>query len=88
MPCGWEGLISLVVSAIRRRNGNRASIWLHMPSISNAKVVFFDPLWVNIREDIVVRNKAVHLALGEGCRNGTREIPGLWIEPTEAPNSG
>ena len=48
----------------------------------NAKVVFFDALRVKIREDNVVRNKAVYLALGVR-RDGTREILGLWIETTE-----
>jgi putative transposase len=37
---------------------------------------------VKIREDNVVRNKAVYLALGVR-RDGTREILGLWIETTE-----
>jgi len=45
-------------------------------------VVFFDALRVKIREDNVVRNKAVYLALGIR-RDGTREILGLWIETTE-----
>ena len=45
-------------------------------------VVFFDALRVKTREDNVVRNKAVYLALGVG-RDGTREILGLWIETTE-----
>jgi transposase-like protein len=48
----------------------------------NAKVVFFDALRVKIREDNMVRNKAVYLALGVR-RDGTREILGLWIETTE-----
>ena len=45
-------------------------------------VVFFDALRVKIREDAVVRNKAVYLALGVR-RDGTRDILGLWIENTE-----
>jgi putative transposase len=45
-------------------------------------VVFFDALRVKTREDNVVRNKAVYLALGVG-RDGSREILGLWIETTE-----
>jgi putative transposase len=35
---------------------------------------------VKIRDDGLVRNKAVYLALGVG-RDGTREILGIWIEP-------
>ena len=45
-------------------------------------VVFFDALRVKIREDAVVRNKAIYLALGV-LRDGTRDILGLWIEGTE-----
>jgi len=45
-------------------------------------VVFFDALRVKIREEAVVRNKAVYLALGV-LPDGTREILGLWIENTE-----
>lgn len=45
-------------------------------------VVFFDALRVKIREDGVVRSKAIYLALGVQ-RDGTRDILGLWIESTE-----
>ncbi|MEZ5465857.1 MAG: transposase [Lysobacteraceae bacterium] len=45
-------------------------------------MVFFDALRVKIREDGVVRNKAVYLALGV-LADGTRDILGLWIENTE-----
>jgi len=45
-------------------------------------VVFFDALRVKIREDAVVRNKAIYLALGVQP-DGTRDILGLWIESTE-----
>jgi putative transposase len=45
-------------------------------------VVFFDALRVKVREDAVVRNKAVYLALGIQ-RDGTRDVLGLWIETTE-----
>lgn len=45
-------------------------------------VVFFDALRVKIREDAVVRNKAIYLALGV-LPDGTRDILGLWVENTE-----
>ena len=45
-------------------------------------VVFFDALRVKVREDAVVRNKAIYLALGV-LPDGTREVLGLWIENTE-----
>lgn len=45
-------------------------------------VVFFDCLRVKIRDEGVVRNKAIYLALGI-LPDGTRDILGLWIEQTE-----
>jgi len=56
--------------------------WQSRPLELVYPVVFFDALRVKIREDAVVRNKAVYLALGMR-RDGTREILGLWIENTE-----
>ena len=56
--------------------------WQARPLEPVYPVVFFDALRVKIREDNVVRNKAVYLALGVR-RDGTREILGLWIETTE-----
>jgi transposase-like protein len=56
--------------------------WQSRPLEPVYPVVFFDALRVKIREDAVVRNKAVYLALGVR-RDGTREILGIWIETTE-----
>lgn len=56
--------------------------WQNRPLETMYPVVFFDALRVKIREDGVVRNKAVYLALGI-LSDGTRDILGLWIEQTE-----
>src|SRR5271165_1074489 len=56
--------------------------WQSRPLEPVYPVVFFDALRVKTREDNVVHNKAVYLALGVR-RDGTREILGLWIETTE-----
>jgi putative transposase len=56
--------------------------WQSRPLESVYAVVFFDALRVKIRDEGVVRNKAVYLALGVR-RDGTREILGIWIETTE-----
>jgi putative transposase len=58
------------------------TVWQNRPLETVYPVVFFDALRVKIREDNIVRNKAVYLALGVR-RDGTREILGLWIENTE-----
>lgn len=56
--------------------------WQARPLEPMYPVVFFDALRVKIREDAVVRNKAVYLALGV-LPDSTREILVLWIENTE-----
>jgi putative transposase len=56
--------------------------WQSRPLEPMYPVVFFDALRVKIREDAVVRNKAIYLALGVQP-DGRRDILGLWIETTE-----
>lgn len=56
--------------------------WQGRPLEPLYPVVFFDALRVKMREEAVVRNKAIYLALGI-LPDGTREILGLWIEHTE-----
>ena len=59
-----------------------ATAWQSRPLEPMYPVVFFDALRVKIREDAVVRNKAIYLALGV-LPDGRRDILGLWIENTE-----
>ena len=70
--------ISSVTDAVMAEVG----AWQARPLEPMYPVVFFDALRVKIREDAVVRNKAIYLALGM-LPNGTRDILGLWIENTE-----
>jgi len=56
--------------------------WQARPLEPLYPVVFFDALRVKIKEDAVVRNKAIYLALGI-LPDGSRDILGLWIEGTE-----
>lgn len=71
-------LISSVTDAVM----SEVQAWQLRPLETMYPVVFFDALRVKIREDAVVRNKAIYLALGVQA-DGTREILGLWIEQTE-----
>jgi putative transposase len=71
-------LISTVTDGVL----SEVTTWQSRPLEAVYPVVFFDALRVKIREDNVVRNKAVYLALGVR-RDGTREVLGLWIETTE-----
>ena len=53
--------------------------WQARPLESIYPVVFFDAMRVKIKEDAVLRNKAIYLALGV-LPDGTRDILSLWIE--------
>src|ERR1044071_2466933 len=56
--------------------------WQARPLEPMYPVVFFDALRVKIRDESVVRSKAVYLALAV-LPDGTRDILGIWIEQTE-----
>ena len=56
--------------------------WQSRPLEGMYPVVMFDALRVKIREDGVVRSRAVYLALGV-LANGSKDILGIWIEATE-----
>ena len=58
------------------------SAWQNRPLEPMYPVIFFDALRVKIRDDGLVRNKAIYLALGI-LPDGSRDILGLWIEHTE-----
>lgn len=71
-------LISTVTDAVM----SEVTAWQARPLDPMYPIVFFDALRVKIREDAVVRNKAIYLALGV-LPDGSRDILGLWIEQTE-----
>ena len=71
-------LISNITDAVM----GEVAVWQTRPLEPMYPVVFFDALRVKIREDAVVRNKAVYLALGV-LPDGSRDILGIWIENTE-----
>ena len=56
--------------------------WQTRPLEPVYPLVFFDALRVKIRDEGLVRNKAVHIALGVRA-DGTKEILGLWLEQNE-----
>jgi putative transposase len=70
------------ISSVTEAVMAEVTAWQARPLEPMYPVVFFDALRVKIREDAVVRNKAIYLALGV-LRDGTRDILGLWIEGTE-----
>jgi len=56
--------------------------WQSRPLEGMYPVVMFDALRVKIREEGVVRSRAVYLALGV-LADGSKDILGIWIEATE-----
>src|SRR3954447_4980729 len=56
--------------------------WQARPLEPVHPLVFFDALRVKIRDEGLVRNKAVHIALGVRA-DGGKEILGLWLEQNE-----
>ena len=51
-------------------------------SIWSTRSSFFDALRVKIRDEGMVRNKAIHIALGVRA-DGAKEVLGLWLEQNE-----
>lgn len=71
-------LISTVTDSIVAE----VTAWQSRPLEAVYPVVFFDALRVKIRDEAVVRSKAIYLALAIRP-DGTRDILGLWVEQTE-----
>jgi transposase-like protein len=70
------------ISSVTEAVMAEVNAWQSRPLEPMYPVVFFDALRVKIKEDAVVRNKAIYLALGVQ-RDGCRDILGLWIEGSE-----
>lgn len=71
-------LISTITDAVTAL----ATEWQLRPVDRMYPVVFFDASHIKVREEGVVRNKAVYLALGVTVE-GRKDVLGLWIEQTE-----
>lgn len=71
-----------VISTVTDEVLAAAREWQERPLDAVYPVVVLDALRVKIRDEGVVRNKAVYVALGIRS-SGQKEILGLWIEQTE-----
>ncbi len=76
------GVSAALVSAITDAVLEEVKAWQNRPLEPVYAIVYFDALRVKIRDEGLVRNKAVYLAIGITC-NGYKEVLGLWIEQTE-----
>ena len=71
-----------VISTVTDAVLEEVTQWQQRPLEAVYPVVLFDCLRVKIRDEGVVRNKAVYVALGVE-RAGRKDVLGLWIEQTE-----
>jgi putative transposase len=71
-----------LVSAVTDAVLEEVAIRQNRPLEAIYPLVFFDALRVKIRDEGLVRNKAIHVALGVRA-DGTKEVLGLWIEQNE-----
>jgi putative transposase len=71
-------LVSTVTDAVMET----VTEWQNRPLETSYPLVFFDAMRVKIRDEGLVRNKAVYLALGVQA-DGTKDILGIWIETSE-----
>jgi transposase-like protein len=71
-------LISTVTDAVL----DEVAIWQERPLDPVYPLVFFDAIRVKIRDEGMVRNKAIHIALGVRA-DGAKEVLGLWLEQNE-----
>ena len=56
--------------------------WRTRPLEAVYPVVYFDAMFVKVREDRSVQNRACYLAVGVTC-DGDREVLGIWWQETE-----
>ncbi|NJS13297.1 MAG: IS256 family transposase [Sphingopyxis sp.] len=71
-------LISTVTDAVLEE----VAAWQARPLDPAYPLVFFDAIRVKIRDEGLVRNKAIHIALGARA-DGRKEVLGMWIEQNE-----
>jgi putative transposase len=71
-----------LVSAVTDSVLEEVAAWQSRGLDATWAVVFFDAIRVKIRNEGMVSNRAVYLAIGIRC-SGHKEILGLWIEQTE-----
>ncbi|MEO6444406.1 MAG: IS256 family transposase [Gemmatimonadaceae bacterium] len=71
-----------LISAVTDEVLEEVAAWQQRPLERCYPVVIFDALRVKIRDEGVVRNKAVYLALGIQL-NGEKDVLGIWLEQTE-----
>jgi putative transposase len=71
-------LISTVTSAVQEE----VAAWQHRPLESRYAIVYMDALYVKMRDNGQVKNRAVYVAIGVNLE-GSKEVLGLWTSDNE-----
>jgi putative transposase len=71
-------LISKVTDAVLED----VKAWQSRPLEAVYAIVYFDAIRVKIRDEGLVKNKAIYLAIGYTCE-GYKQVLGMWVEQTE-----
>jgi putative transposase len=71
-------LISDVTSAVQEE----VKIWQHRPLDARYPIVYLDALYVKMRDNGHVKNRAVYVAIGVNME-GSKEVLGLWSSDNE-----
>ena len=61
--------------------------WQNRPLDAIYPILYLDCIFVKVRQDKQVINKAIYLALGVNMQ-GRKELLGLWMSETEGANNG
>lgn len=56
--------------------------WQNRPLEALYPIVYFDAIWLKVRDQGQVMNKAAYLAIGVGL-DGLKDVLGIWLEKTE-----
>ena len=56
--------------------------WQNRPLEALYPIVYFDAVWLKVRDQGQVMNKAAYLAIGVGL-DGLKDVLGIWLEKTE-----
>jgi len=61
--------------------------WQNRPLEAVYPIVYLDALWVKIRDNGQIRNKAIYVVIAIGLE-GDKEVLGIWVARAKGPSSG
>lgn len=70
------------ISTVTHSVLDEVSAWQNRSLEAVYPIVYLDALWVKVKDEGHIRNKAVYLAIGINLE-GKKEVLGIWLEQTE-----